>query len=41
MNSLLFHLIVIPGIFILGRLSGSVKVATIRVKSRKTSSLER
>jgi hypothetical protein len=41
MNSLLFHLIVIPGIFILGRLSRSVKVATIRVKPRKARSLER
>ncbi|WP_276308588.1 hypothetical protein [Thermoflavimicrobium daqui] len=36
MNSLLFHFIVIPGIFLLGRLSRSVKVTGFRAKKVKS-----
>ncbi|WP_281244570.1 hypothetical protein [Thermoflavimicrobium dichotomicum] len=35
MSSLIFHLVVIPGIFLLGRLSGSVKIAGFRAKPVK------
>ncbi|SEN27713.1 hypothetical protein [Lihuaxuella thermophila] len=33
MEKLWFHLLVIPGIFLLGRLSGSVKIARFKVKA--------
>ncbi|PRZ14384.1 hypothetical protein CLV36_106147 [Laceyella sediminis] len=33
MTSLWFHLIVIPGIFLLGHLTGSVKVAGFRTRT--------
>jgi hypothetical protein len=33
MESLWFHLVVIPGIFLLGRLSGTVKIIGFRAKT--------
>ncbi|MFC7442139.1 hypothetical protein [Laceyella putida] len=33
MESLWFHLIVVPGVFLLGRLSGSVKVTGFRART--------
>lgn len=34
MESLLFHLVVIPGVFLLGRLSRSVTITGFRLKKR-------
>ncbi|MBA4601293.1 hypothetical protein [Thermoactinomyces mirandus] len=33
METFLFHLLVVPGIFLLGRLSGSVKISGFRAKA--------
>jgi hypothetical protein len=41
MENLWFHLLVIPGIFLLGRLSGSVKIARFKVKVVSTREKER
>lgn len=41
MENLLYHLVLIPGVFILGWLSHSVKVATFQVKTAKRENQEK
>lgn len=35
MSMLWFHLVVVPGVFLLGRLTGSMTIAGFRIKAKR------